>query len=350
MLPAMSKIAKVLILAGLLVAVLAAQPAAACTTVCILEPARPVAAYNYDFQIGQGMVLINKRGLEKSSAVEQSGARWTSRFGSVTFVQFGRDNPMSGMNEAGLAVSQMWLDEARYEAPDQRPRVGVLEWMQHLLDTSASVEEALVKAAEVRIESRVPLHYLIADASGDAAVVEFLDGKRVVRKGAELPHPALANSSYGASLAFLDDNSEPPGGTSSLARFARAALASGVQPADPIEHAFATLADVAQPGYTRWSIVYDLRARAVHWRSEGNAEIRSIALSSFDLACTSPVKVLDVHEGGARDVSAMFRDFDPAEHEQLVVSAYAGTSFLSSIDPEIARRDAHFAESSRCAP
>jgi penicillin V acylase-like amidase (Ntn superfamily) len=50
-------------------------------------------------------VLINKRGLEKSSAVEQSPARWTSCYGSVAFVQFGRDNPMSGMNEAGLVVS-----------------------------------------------------------------------------------------------------------------------------------------------------------------------------------------------------------------------------------------------------
>jgi penicillin V acylase-like amidase (Ntn superfamily) len=278
MLPTMLKIAKVPILAGLLAAAFAIRSAAACTTVCVLETAQPVVAYNYDFQIGQGMVLINKRRLEKSSAVEQRPARWTSRYGSVAFVQFGRDNPMSGMNEAGLVVSQMWLDEARYEAPDERPAIGVLEWMQYLLDTSGSVDEALAMAAEVRIESRVPLHYLVADASGDAAVVEFLDGKRVVRTGAELPHPALANSSYGASLGFLDKNGEPPGGTSSLARFARAALASDIQPAEPIEHAFATLADVAQPGHTRWSIVYDLRARAVYWRSEGNAAIRSIAL------------------------------------------------------------------------
>jgi penicillin V acylase-like amidase (Ntn superfamily) len=350
MLPTMSKIAKTLILAGLLAAALAVQPAAACTTVCLLDTARPVVAYNYDFQIGQGMVLINKRGLEKASSIEKNPARWTSLYGSVTFVQFGRDNPMSGMNEAGLVVSQMWLDEARYEAPDTRPAIGVLEWMQYLLDTSASVEEALAKAAGVRIVSRVPLHYLIADSSGAAAVVEFLDGERVARKGGDLPHPALANSSYGSSLAFLDNRGESAGGTSSLARFARAARAARVQPAVPIGHAFATLADVAQPGYTRWSIVYELLAREVYWRSEDNAAIRSVKLLSFDLACASPVLVLDVHEGAAGDVSAAFRDFDPVAHEQLVVSAYAGTSFLSSIDPEIPRREAHLAENSVCAP
>ena len=255
------------------------------------------------------MVLINKRGLEKASSIEKNPARWTSLYGSVTFVQFGRDNPMSGMNEAGLVVSQMWLDEARYEAPDARPAIGVLEWMQYLLDTSASVEEALAKAAEVRIVSRVPLHYLIAHSSGDAAVVEFLDGNAWFG-GAELcriqrwPTAAMARRSLS-----LDNDGEPPGGTSSLARFARAARASDVKPAEPIEHAFATLADVAQPGYTRWSMVFDVQAArgALALRKQCRRPHRK--LQSFDLSCSSPVKMMDVHEGAAGDVSRALSRF-----------------------------------------
>ena len=109
---------------------LAATAADACTTAVDVDPQRPIVAYNYDFPIGQGLVLINKRGVEKMSGVGQGAARWQSRYGSITFVQFGRDNPMTGMNEAGLVVSQMWLDSAQYESPDARPPIGVLEWMQ----------------------------------------------------------------------------------------------------------------------------------------------------------------------------------------------------------------------------
>ena len=333
----------------LLSVALATPPAAACTTVGLLDQDRPVVAYNYDFEIGVGLVLINKRGLQKSSSIAENPASWKSRFGSLTFVQFGRDNPMSGMNEAGLVVSQMWLDGATYEPADARPAIGVLEWMQHLLDTAASVDEALAIAAGVRIESRVPLHYLIADASGRAAVVEFLDGRRVVRTRDDLPHVALANSGYGESLAFLENHSSLTG-TSSLARFARAALASNSTSSDVLAHAFAALAEVAQPGYTRWSIVYDLKAREVHWRSQENSSVRRVDLDSFDLSCSFPVKLFGIHEGASGDVAGDFRDFDSAENERLVVSAYAGTSFLRSISSDIARREARLSENSRCLP
>jgi penicillin V acylase-like amidase (Ntn superfamily) len=42
-------------------------------------------------------------------------AKWVSRYGSVTFNQYGCENPTGGMNEAGLVVEQMWLDESAYQ-------------------------------------------------------------------------------------------------------------------------------------------------------------------------------------------------------------------------------------------
>jgi penicillin V acylase-like amidase (Ntn superfamily) len=329
---------------------LAATAADACTTVVDVDPQRPIVAYNYDFPIGQGIVLVNKRRVEKTSGAGQGAARWQSRYGSVTFVQFGRDNPMTGMNEAGLVVSQMWLDEARYEQPDARPSVGVLEWMQYLLDTASSVEEALALAAEVRIQSSVPLHYALVDVGGRAAFVEFLDGKRVVHTGAGLTHTALANSAYSESLSYVAElrGTDAPTGPQSLARFARAATRSATEgSADPVERAFETLRTVSQLEQTRWSIVYDPANLVVRWRSKDNDAVRAADLKRFDLSCKTPVQLLDVHAGEG-DVSARFRDYSSLDNENLVLSSYAQTPFLAVLGRQAALASARVPDVSRC--
>jgi penicillin V acylase-like amidase (Ntn superfamily) len=62
----------------------------------------------------------------------------------------------------------------------------------------------VANAEAVRIASAFPLHYLFADASGDAAVIEFLDGKLVIYRGETLPVRALANSTYADSIAAFE--------------------------------------------------------------------------------------------------------------------------------------------------
>jgi penicillin V acylase-like amidase (Ntn superfamily) len=96
---------------------LVAGDANACTTVCFTDKATPVVAYNYDFHSGDGLVLVNPRGLAKTSVLDGKPHAWTSRFGSLTFNQYGRDQPMTGINERGLVVAQMWLEEGKYPGP-----------------------------------------------------------------------------------------------------------------------------------------------------------------------------------------------------------------------------------------
>ena len=101
------------LIAGVIAAllVLDATPGLTCTTVCLRDGARSLVAYNYDFYPSGGLVLINKRGMSKRTRFDAEGARWVARYGSVTFTQFGRDNPATGVNEKGLMASLMWLDE-----------------------------------------------------------------------------------------------------------------------------------------------------------------------------------------------------------------------------------------------
>jgi choloylglycine hydrolase len=140
---------------------------------------------NYDWDVDDGLIMVNKRGVAKVAAQGgQNGAdtpaRWESEYGSVTFNQYGREFPTGGMNEKGLVVELMWLDETKYPPPDSRPSVSVLEWIQYQLDRRATVEEVLAHADEIRIAGRVPLHYLVADrliGGGD----RVLDGQKMLR-------------------------------------------------------------------------------------------------------------------------------------------------------------------------
>lgn len=329
---------------------LGALPTPACTTVCLLEKGRAVVAYNYDFDPSDGLVVVNKRDTIRRSRLQ--GTSWVARHGSVTFNQFGRDQPTTGLNEKGLMVSLMWLDETRYPPADDRPALGILEWIQYHLDRHASVAEVIANAEAARPTGRVPIHYFFADAGGDAAAVEFLDGKLVVHRGASLPVKALANSTYADSVTALETARQAgrvPTSSRSLDRFVRGAtLATGE--GDLVARGFAVLAAVAQASYTRWSIVYDLSAGAIHFKTDTNPGIRSVTMAGLDFSCPTPVKVLDVTAPGSGDVTRDFADYTRAMNHALMESSLRQTPRLGNVPaPAIAAAAAHPDATSTCA-
>ena len=138
---------------------------------------------NYDWVTEAGMVCTNLKGLSKTSMKTENGEtiNWVSKYGSITFNQYGKEFPTGGMKEKGLVVELMWLDETKYPANDNRPAVGVLQWIQYQLDNCTSIDEVIATDKKIRISptGTTPLHYLVADANGNAATIEFLNGKIV---------------------------------------------------------------------------------------------------------------------------------------------------------------------------
>ena len=96
----------------------------------------------------------------------------------------------------------------------------MLEWIQYQLDTAAAVADVVKSDAAVRIAGVAPLHYLVSDATGAAATIEFLGGRLVAHTGGSLPVAVLANTSYGDSLRYWRRKGESslPGGSGSEAR------------------------------------------------------------------------------------------------------------------------------------
>lgn len=340
---------------------LPAAPSGACSTFCLDSGAGPVFGKNYDWDVPDGLVIVNKRGVEKRGLTEDNPARWTSVYGSVTFNQYGREMPCGGMNEAGLVIELMWLDETEYPLPDARPSLQNLQWIQYHLDLSVTVADVIAGEGDIRIvrDEQARVHFLVADSSGACAAVEFVGGEMMVHTGDTMPAAVLTNDTYERSASFLATH-EGFGGTApvplsrySLDRFVRAAAAvSEYEPdagSDTAEYAFGILGSVAQGEATQWSIVYDLRARRIGFRTWANPAVRTVDFGLLDFDCVSPVLVLDIDAGVSGDVTGEFEPYTTAANRRLVESAFRKTRFLAGASASVVDHIASFPDTTPCA-
>ncbi|HKP38206.1 MAG TPA: linear amide C-N hydrolase [Pyrinomonadaceae bacterium] len=344
-------------LTGLISMAFSFNQAFACTTFCLKNKGEVLFGKNYDWMVGEGLVFVNKRGVAKTSLEDANPAKWTSKYGSVTFNQYGRENPSGGMNEAGLVIELMWLDGTQYPKPDTRPAVDVLEWIQYQLDSSASVDEVVANSEKVRISSLVQLHYLVNDRAGNSATIEFLDGKLVAHRGSSLPVSTLTNDTYAKSLEYSKAtpvNNATGGG--SLQRFARAAHKTGEFEKQEksgqaaVDYAFEILSNVAQPGYTQWSIVYDQKRAKIHFRTLRAQQVKTIDARAFDYSCGSMVKFYDMNANDLGDVNGRFKDYSAQANRDLIERAFNGTDFLKFVPATVRDQLAAYPENFACSP
>jgi hypothetical protein len=107
--------------------------------------------------------------------------------------------PMDGMNEHGLAVTQMAAPFADLDVDPAAPTLGSLAVIRLLLDQARTVDEGidLLRGINIDWEGGPPLHYMVADASGESALIEFIEGEMVIVEDA-LPWQVATNfNQYG---------------------------------------------------------------------------------------------------------------------------------------------------------
>jgi penicillin V acylase-like amidase (Ntn superfamily) len=148
-----------------------------------------------------------------------------------------------------------------------------------------------------------------------------------------MPLRALTNNTYAASEAFARraaGRNELPAGSASLARFARAAeLCTRYEASSAaVDHAFAILSDVAQGGYTKWSIVYDVGAMRVHFRTHRAPDVRWLDLSACDFDCGSPVQTVDMNAPHVGDLAPRLARYARSANLALIATAFGQTDFL----------------------
>jgi penicillin V acylase-like amidase (Ntn superfamily) len=341
------------------------QSVDACTTFQLQHGKQLVVGKNFDFHTDIGMVIINKRNVAKTALLDppEKPAQWVSKYGSITFNQVGREFPFSGINEAGLIVEIMWLDETRYPDPDDRAAIGELQWIQYQLDNSSSVDEVIKSDTVIRITQSSPVHFFVGDSRAKAATIEFIDGKLVFHTADNLPVKVLTNHTYQKSLQYLKTRQGFGGQEkysftrSSLDRFATAAkkikdYQSFSQPSIPIvKYAFDILSAISQGKVTVWSIVYDVTHSRIYFKTIRENEIKIILFRDVDFTCGPPVKVLDMNTTLKGNVTGQFVDYTTEANRKMVFSVfsnYKANNFMEGISDSDLEMLARFPETLMC--
>ena len=330
----------------LLVLLFCSLPVLACTTFILESGNRVYLGRNLDWDWEDGMVFVNPKNVSKRAFVSSTNAAaWTSKYGSVTFNQFGREMPFGGMNEAGLVVENMWLDDTKYPAADERPEINMLQWIQYQLDNFSSVDDVIGSDKKIRLENtpvRARIHYFVCDARGNSATIEFLKGEMRVHRGRDLRYRALANDTYAKSAAILSTNSalgdlsKPLARKDSIARFCRAAARAEAyngarEKGQDVRYAFETLNEVRQGDYTVWQIVYDVADRQIHFRTKSNVLNRLIDFKTLNFDCDRPIQATDIQSKPGEFGTLEFKDLPDTEHHQYLQKFFSQDSLKQRV-------------------
>jgi choloylglycine hydrolase len=279
-------------------------------------------AKNYDWHFPHGFLIVNKTNVEKVALIlDQVPAKWTSKYGSVTFNQYGSDFPQGGINSEGLVVEVLWLDSAVYPDRDERPTLNELQWIQYQLDNFSKTEEMVRHLDQIRVaEAKANVHYFVCDASGDCAVIEPLRGKMVVSNRTIQTENMITNSTYLDSIQYARNPSAAES-TPSLKRYDHLSkvLNNGSLNVS-IEKIFDILTGVQEKD-TQWSIVYDIKNRTIFWKSQESPSVKSVSLRDLDFSCRQRSLFLDVNSIESKSVQSLFAPLSRELNEKLILKS-----------------------------
>jgi penicillin V acylase-like amidase (Ntn superfamily) len=292
----------------------------ACTRVVYLgTDGKVITARSMDWNVDVGTnIWILPRGMARTGEAGSNSARWTSKYGSV--IATGYDiSTTDGMNEKGLVANVLWLVESRYPEPNpSKPMLAVSIWAQYVLDNFATVAEAvdalqsepftLVTAQVPGQERLATLHLSMSDATGDSAIVEYIDGKQVIHH--DRKYQVMTNSPTFDKQLALDEYWKGIGGTVMLPgtnraadRFARASFYINAIPKDEspditLASVFSVIRNASVPygittpdqpniSSTRWRTVSDQKRKLYFFESALTPNIFWVDFKDVDFSSES---------------------------------------------------------------
>jgi len=283
------------------------------------------------------------RGMQRDDAIDGS-LRWASAYGSIAAGTYDIATA-DGMNEAGLAGHLQWLSETDYgKRDDSRPALGLSVWLQYYLDNFATVADAVAWTEESQVQvvtvedpgtgRVVTEHLALEDATGDSAIIEYLDGTPSIWHDRSCT--VMTNSPpYAEQLELLESivgfggDTPLPGGTDAPDRFARAShyLSTLPPPASRTEAVAALLSvmrNASQPfrlpdpddpytSPTIWRAIADLTGKVYVFESTRRPHAVWARLDGLGLAEGAPARKLDLAAGSGLvgDVTDHFVQTEP---------------------------------------
>jgi choloylglycine hydrolase len=290
-------------------------------------------------QLDSNLIVIPRHlAMHGTAPLGKLGLAWETQYGAVGMNGLGQTVLVDGMNEKGLAGGIFYMPGyAQYQdvtAAEYAHTLAPWELLTWILTRCATVDEVRAALAEIKVASVVfgdwnivpGVHYSINDAAGNALVIEYLDGKPVVRdnpvgvitnapefdwhlknlsnylnlKPTNVPafhweNLKISPMGQGSGMLGLPGDFTPP------SRFVRAAVLSravtsgenGPRAVEQLFHVLDSfeipLGDVRDAGaaestyeLTQWTTAADTRNRAYYFHTYNNRRLRRIELSKAD--------------------------------------------------------------------
>jgi choloylglycine hydrolase len=282
-------------------------------------------------------------GLVRDGAASGNSFGWTSQRGSVIATMYDRAT-VEGVNDAGLAAHALYLASSRYPARDTAlPGLSVAAWTQYALDmhsTVAAAVEGLSEAGFQVTNATLPgdepatAHLALSDASGDSAILEYLEGRLVVHHGPEFQvmtndppfDQQLALCSYWDEVG---GDAMLPGTERPADRFVRTRYYLQQAPTTDdgdrgVAEVFAIVRNASVPMITAspekpnvaptlWRSAVDHRSMTYYWEATNLPNVFWVELERLDLAPGAPVRRLEAELGPVRagEVSDAFGAAEP---------------------------------------
>ncbi len=288
---------------------------------------------------------IFPQGMERHGAAGPNSLTWTSRYGSLAVSGY-NISTVDGMNEPGLVVNAQWLANSKYPEDDGKtPRTSLSIWSQYFLDNFATVAESIahIRANPFHVATgEIPgqpgrlstLHLSLSDATGDSAILEWVDGK--LRIHHDRRYQVMTNEPvFEDQLAIaqywrqVDGLTFLPGTSRATDRFARASFYINAIPEtdDPrvaaasvfsvIRNASVpygiSLSDQPNLSTTRWRVVADQKDKLYYFESAISPNVFWVDLKKVDFSPESGVRTLDL-----------------GDNQQIVFSGEVSSQFVTA--------------------
>ena len=258
-------------------------------------------AKNFDWGSGQGYIIKNISGQKKFAYGLRGSnqANWTSKYGSITFNQIGKEFPYGGLNEKGLVVEQLWMSESVYQ-DNKNQTISELEWIQYQLDNYSTIDEVILNINNLTIKPIATIHYFIADRNGNSAVIDFIEGRTVVNKK-QGTNQVITNETFLNSVNYFELNKTKID-KDSRTHFDRYCQIknrlSNIEIKNP-NQAFEILNNSSENknNYkTYWTILYDLSNLKVYFKSFDNKTVKEFNLSEINFDTNSNVEASKINQ------------------------------------------------------
>jgi len=231
-----------------------------CTCISILDPINnSLFGRNFDWYDGGKLILVTQpeNGYKSISMVDLYSLEYYSglNIDEITSSEFWRlaFSPFDGMNEHGVAVGCLVSPGMITSDDPAKQDLDSLGFMRLALDYAQNVSEVIDLWENFDMDYGVgpDLHFMVADAQGNSAVIEWIDGKMDVITNTQ-PWQVVTN--------FRIYNATEQDQLNCWRFSAVNETLNDVGDSMSSSQLMDMLAEVSQVGSTKWSNVYDLIA------------------------------------------------------------------------------------------